>query len=139
MTFVWNENEHVLRNPAMSFWGYGGTKGNVGYGLYFWEQRQGRTWQKDIEAHVAKYEKEVLPYSTKIEYAWRVIEKLIAEGYDWELYPNNIASDRDNIAEVTKYINHQVMLSTAGISDTMSIAICNAAIQVRRKEERLKK
>lgn len=71
----WNGTEYRLTLDE-SCWNYGGAQGNDGYGLWWWEHREGEPWQADVEAHVAKWRRSVPAYSTQIGAAWQVVEKL---------------------------------------------------------------
>lgn len=55
MSFDWGAADNFELTCLGSKFGYGETSGNDGYGLWFWERREGMDWQPFIEEHVAKW------------------------------------------------------------------------------------
>ena len=51
-----------------------GARGNAGHSLYWWRNRDGKSWQKDLEAQVATWRDSPQHYSTDIAAAWLVLD-----------------------------------------------------------------
>ena len=133
MGYRWNGTEYTILNYG-SKWNYGGAQGNDGYGLWCWENRMGQEWQNDIEAHVKAWRKPTRPYSSNLEAAWEVFNKMM----------DGLASQRMRFFEaLQKQATYEVngrMVTIAWpdvlmvLRNRMPEAICRAAIETVRTE-----
>lgn len=108
--------EIVLRNKGSKY-GYKGTGGNDGYGLWLWEQREGRPWQAALEKTVSAYRKKPKPYSTDWSAAGPLLEKYgLGLSHDWTRGPSGGEGWTEQISGATYEASPLVAICKAVLS-----------------------
>lgn len=120
--YTFNGTEYAVSMIGSKF-NYGGAHGNDGYGLWVWEDRHGREYQADIEAHVAQWRKRPAAYSTDLLVAWRVVDKMRADGWRFVLD----SEGADTHAWWVSFEKGRALFTEA--NQNLPEAICRAALR----------
>lgn len=123
MSFDWGAADDFELTYQGSKFNYGGADGNDGYGLWFWEQREGMDWQPFIEAHVAKWRRPVKHYTSTWDAAGQVVERMHELGWEFDVSGSgDFYEARFTMLEEPKATVYY------GSGDTFPLAICLAAL-----------